>query len=82
MTEIKRTMGLLVSLLLIACIGLVVLRGPLIDNQMEGFLPGLSKRCGIQLGGCAAISGTRCMNGGCDSSEPPPLLANKLPVYP
>ncbi len=82
MTEIKRTMGLLVSLLLIACVGLVVLRGPLISNQMEGFLPGLQKRCGIQLGGCTTIPGTRCMNGWCDSSEPPRLLENKLAVYP
>ena len=78
---IKPTIGLLVSLLIIACIGLVFLRG---RPAFEGFLvtPGPSSRCGVQLGGCET-SGTRCMNGYCSSTEPPCLPESSgLPVYP
>jgi hypothetical protein len=80
MTELKTTTGLLVSLLVIACIGLVVLRGPV----FEGFLvtPGPASRCGVQLGGCET-SGTRCMNGYCAPSSPPRIpKSSGLPVFP
>lgn len=80
MTELKTTTGLLVSLLVIACIGLVVLRGPV----FEGFLvtPGPSSRCGVQLGGCET-SGTRCMNGYCASTAVPRIPeCSGLPVFP
>jgi hypothetical protein len=77
MKDIQRTTGLLLSLLIVACIGLVILRMP------EGFLaPPGSKRCGIQLGDCPN-PGTRCMNGYCGSTELPKMPKDSgLPVYP
>ncbi len=81
MSELYRTTGLLISLLFVACLGLVLLRGrPL----FEGFYvpPGPSSRCGVQLGGCET-PGTRCMNGYCAPTAQPPLpTSSGLPVYP
>ena len=80
MTEIQRTTSLLVSLLIIACIGLVLLRGPV----FEGFsvTPGSTSRCGVQLGGCNT-SGTRCRKGYCESTAIPNLSTESgLPVFP
>ena len=80
MTELRRTVGLLISLLVISCIGLVILRGPI----FEGFdvTPGPASRCGVQLGGCET-SGTRCMNGYCSSTALPSIPKGcGLPVYP
>jgi hypothetical protein len=72
------TPKLLVAFLLVAVLGLVLLR------RREGFLvpAGPRARCGIQLGGCET-AGTRCMNGYCDSTEPPKMPEfSELPVYP
>lgn len=80
MTDIKRNIGLLISLLLISCIGLVILRG----SVFEGFAvtPGPTSRCGVQLGGCET-PGTRCMNGYCASTSCPRIPESSgLPVYP
>ncbi len=80
MTEIHRKTSLLISLLIIACIGLVLLRGPV----FEGFsvTPGPRSRCGVQLGGCET-PGTRCMNGYCESTAIPKFPTESgLPVFP
>lgn len=72
------TPGLLATLLIVAVLGLVLLR------RREGFLvpAGPRSRCGIQLGGCET-AGTRCMNGYCDSTEPPKMPEfSEIPVYP
>ena len=73
----KQALGLLLSLLIVSCIGLVMLRIP------EGFLaPPGSGRCGIQLGDCPN-PGTRCMNGYCESTALPKIPKESgLPVYP
>ncbi len=75
--DIQRTTGLLISLLIACCIGLVILR------KSESFLaPPGSGRCGIQLGGCDEPD-TRCMNGYCESTIPPKQPETSgLPVYP
>jgi hypothetical protein len=81
MSELRRTTGLLLSLLIVSCMGLVLLRGrPL----FEGFLvtPGPSSRCGVQLGGCET-PGTRCMNGCCAPTAQPQMpVSSGLPVFP
>jgi hypothetical protein len=76
-SDIHRTTGLLISLLIASCIGLVILR------KSESFLasPG-SGRCGIQLGGCDGPD-MKCMNGYCESNIPPKQPETSgLPVYP
>lgn len=75
--EIQRTTALLISLLIAACIGLVVLR----SSESFATSPG-SGRCGIQLGGCDGDY-MKCMNGYCESTIPPKQPESSgLPVYP
>jgi hypothetical protein len=73
----KQNTGLLISLLIVCCIGLVLLR----SSESFAAPPG-SGRCGIQLGGCDGPD-MKCMNGYCESTIPPKQPESSgLPVYP